>query len=58
VEITGYAVPCKNIAASFKDGQITRISQKHHPGWSRLYARVLSEGIVCEGDSVEFAIGF
>jgi hypothetical protein len=26
------------------------ISQKVHPGWSRLYARVLAEGIVYEGD--------
>src|SRR5215207_10928464 len=43
IEITGYAAPCDNIAASFADGAITRISQKLHPGWSRLYAKVLVE---------------
>src|SRR5262245_34944479 len=38
VEITGYAVPCTNISGSFVDGLSKRISQKLHPGWSRLYA--------------------
>ena len=52
IEITGYASPCNNIAASFADGKSTRISQKLHPGWSRLYARVLTEGEVREGDAV------
>jgi MOSC domain-containing protein YiiM len=52
IEITGYAAPCSNIIASFADGAITRISQKLHPGWSRLYARVLSEGEVQVGDVV------
>lgn len=28
------------------------MSQKLHPGWSRLYARVLSEGEVHPGDMV------
>ncbi len=53
IEITGYAVPCKTIAASFRQGSFTRISHKTHPGWSRLYARVLMEGTVYEGDPVE-----
>jgi MOSC domain-containing protein YiiM len=53
IEITGYAAPCTNIAASFAQQAITRISQKVHPGWSRLYARVLEEGTVREGDMVE-----
>jgi MOSC domain-containing protein YiiM len=52
VEITGYAVPCTNIIESFAGGAITRISQKVHPGWSRLYARVLAAGLVREGDAV------
>jgi MOSC domain-containing protein YiiM len=52
IEITGYAAPCSNIIASFADGAITRISQKLHPDWSRLYARVLSEGEVQVGDVV------
>jgi MOSC domain-containing protein YiiM len=53
IEITGYAAPCSNIAASFAGDEITRISQKLHPGWSRLYAKVLAEAEVREGDSVE-----
>ena len=52
IEITGYATPCSNIIASFADGAITRISQKLHPGWSRLYAKVLVEGEVRVGDAV------
>lgn len=57
IEITGYAAPCSNIAASFQAGQFKRISQKAHPGWSRLYARVLVEGIVRAGDSVAWDLG-
>lgn len=57
IEITGYAAPCTNIAGSFVDGAFTRISHKVHPGWSRLYARVLSEGTVHEGDPVEWDVG-
>jgi MOSC domain-containing protein YiiM len=53
VEITGYAAPCNNIAESFADGKSTRISQKLHPGWSRVYASVLEPGVVQEGDVVE-----
>jgi MOSC domain-containing protein YiiM len=52
IEITGYAAPCSTIADSFAGGEITRISQKLRPGWSRLYARVLAEAEVCEGDPV------
>ena len=52
VEITGYAAPCNNIAGSFADGLSKRISQKLHPGWSRLYARVLAEATVRAGDQV------
>jgi MOSC domain-containing protein YiiM len=53
IEITGYAAPCANIAGSFKDGTFKRIGQKANPGWSRLYARVLDQGTVFEGDPVE-----
>ena len=53
VEITKPAAPCKNIAESFLEGEFTRISAKLHPGWSRLYARVVAEGTVREGDTVE-----
>jgi len=53
LEITDYASPCSNIAESFADGAFKRISQKLHPGWSRLYARVIAEGTVQPGDPVE-----
>ena len=52
VEITGYAAPCDNIIESFAEGMFIRISQKLHPGWSRLYTRVLVAGTVREGDPV------
>lgn len=52
LEITGYASPCSNIAESFAEGAFKRMSQKLHPGWSRLYAKVLSEGVVQTGDRV------
>lgn len=52
LEITGYASPCSNIEESFHDGAFKRISQKLYPGWSRLYARVLSPGELHIGDSV------
>jgi MOSC domain-containing protein YiiM len=35
------------------DGEFVRISQKLHPGWSRVYARVLTEGEIHFGDHVE-----
>jgi MOSC domain-containing protein YiiM len=52
LELTNYTVPCKTIRASFAQSDFTRISQKLHPGWSRLYARVLEAGTVREGDAV------
>jgi MOSC domain-containing protein YiiM len=52
VEITGYASPCATIRPSFSDGNSNRISQKKHPGWSRVYARVGGEGEICVGDAV------
>lgn len=52
LEITGFATPCANIAESFENHSIKRISQKVHPGWSRLYTRVITEGMVQPGDIV------
>lgn len=50
--VTAYAAPCRNIAASFAGGEFGRVSQKAHPGWSRVYARVMEEGVVRVGDPV------
>lgn len=53
VRLTTYAAPCDNISRSFRDGDFMRISQTVHPGWSRLCARVLAQGIVRPGDEVD-----
>jgi MOSC domain-containing protein YiiM len=53
IEIADFTHPCKTIAASFTGGHFRRISQKLHPGWSRLYARVVTPGHVAVGDTVE-----
>jgi MOSC domain-containing protein YiiM len=53
LEIASFTNPCKTIKASFIDGEFIRIAQKFHPGWSRVYARVLSEGSIRSGDPVE-----
>ena len=51
-EITGFAHPCDNLRPYFTDEAFTRISQKLHPGWSRVYARVLRGGEIARGDAV------
>jgi MOSC domain-containing protein YiiM len=51
IELTSYTAPCDSIAASFADGDFTRISHKLHPGESRLYARVLRGGTLTPGQT-------
>lgn len=53
LEVTSYTSPCNTIPAYFVDGQYQRIAQKLHPGWSRVYARVLNEGQLRIGQKVE-----
>ncbi len=52
LEVTRYASPCHKIGQSFVGRNFMRISQKTHPGWSRLCARVLTGGVVRAGDEV------
>lgn len=52
LQITSFTTPCKTIAGSFVDRRFTRISQKTHPGSSRVYARVLREGRAESGNSI------
>ena len=52
VEISRFTTPCLNITASFVDGDYSRVSEKRHPGWSRVYARVLEPGVLRRGDFV------
>jgi MOSC domain-containing protein YiiM len=53
LEVASFTNPCKTIRASFIEGEFIRIAQKLHPGWSRVYARVLREGQIRFGDPVE-----
>ncbi|HEY0406579.1 MAG TPA: MOSC domain-containing protein [Pyrinomonadaceae bacterium] len=57
IEISSYTSPCKTIAASFTGGSFKRISHKLHPGWSRLYARVLRAGRIRAGQSIQIVSG-
>jgi MOSC domain-containing protein YiiM len=52
-QVTRYTAPCLNITASFRHRDYSRVSQKHHPGDSRVYARVLREGFLTSGDPVQ-----
>jgi MOSC domain-containing protein YiiM len=52
LEVTGYTTPCRTITGVFKNGDIARVSQKTHPGWSRVCARVLVEGLIRRDDPV------
>jgi MOSC domain-containing protein YiiM len=53
LEVASFTSPCKTIRESFIDGEFVRISQKLHPGWSRVYTRVIAEGEIHPGDPVE-----
>jgi MOSC domain-containing protein YiiM len=50
LEITRYTTPCFNIRPAFRGGDYSLVSQKRHPGRSRVYARVVSTGTVRRGD--------
>jgi MOSC domain-containing protein YiiM len=52
VEITDYTTPCKKIVHVFQGADFMRISQKKFPGQSRVYAKILVEAVVYEGDAV------
>jgi len=53
LEVASFTKPCKTIRDSFIDGKFVRISEKLYPGWSRVYARVLTEGEIHFGDPIE-----
>lgn len=52
-QVTSYTAPCLNITESFRDREYSRVSQKRHPGNSRVYARVLREGRLASADVVQ-----
>ena len=53
VQITRFTSPCETVRAAFLDGAYSRVSETRHPGWSRVYARVLVPGEIAAGDRVE-----
>lgn len=57
MEILSYTTPCRTIRKSFVGEKFTRLSQKHFPGWSRVYARVIREGLVRTGERVALTGG-
>jgi MOSC domain-containing protein YiiM len=52
LQVTRYTSPCVNITGAFAHGDFSRVSQKRHPGWSRVYTRVLRPGSIRAGDAV------
>ena len=54
LEISGPANPCDVIKGAFAGGKSGRISILLHPDDSRMYARVLREGIVRPNDPIRF----
>jgi MOSC domain-containing protein YiiM len=52
LEVSRYTSPCVNIKPLFIGGDYARVSQKRHPGWSRVYARVVTPGLIRERDPV------
>jgi MOSC domain-containing protein YiiM len=53
LHVTKYASPCYKINGSFARADSSRIAQTLHPGWSRVCARVIAEGLVRMADTVE-----
>lgn len=52
LEIASYTAPCATIGDCFRERKQNRISHKHNPGWSRLYAKVVVPGRISVGDPV------
>lgn len=53
IEVSSYTAPCHKNAQWFAGGDFNRMNHQLHPGCSRVYARVLEEGVVRDGDAVE-----
>lgn len=52
LEISQPTNPCRTIRHSFSDLRFGRLSMKVHPADSRMYARVVREGVVRPGDPI------
>ena len=53
VEVSSYTAPCYKNAQWFAGGDFNRMNHQTHPGCSRVYVRVLEEGVLRSGDAVE-----
>jgi len=53
LEVTRYTEPCKLIAESFIGRAFRRVDQDKNPGWSRVYAKVISGGTIRIGQRVK-----
>lgn len=53
LEVTDFTVPCNHLKPFFLQENISRVGQKTHPGWSRVYARVIQGGTIKVGDKFE-----
>ncbi len=58
LEISGPANPCDVIKGTFSGGKSGRISILLHPADSRMYARVLADGVVRPGDAIRVLPAF
>jgi MOSC domain-containing protein YiiM len=52
LEITRYTQPCNNLRPYFIAQDYSRVAHNQHPGWSRVYTRVLQGGKIQIGDPV------
>jgi MOSC domain-containing protein YiiM/GNAT superfamily N-acetyltransferase len=52
LEISQPTNPCRTIRHSFADLRFGRLAMKAHPADSRMYARVIAEGVVRPGDPI------
>jgi hypothetical protein len=52
LEVSEWAVPCKQIAGSFQDDDPSRLHAQRYPGRARAYTRVAQPGAVREGERI------
>ena len=57
VELTAWTLPCRQLTPYFVKGDFRRIDNARHPGWSRIYGAVLTDGDVRVGDRVRIVHG-
>ena len=51
LELSGWTEPCSNLKPFFIERNFRRIDVDRHPGDSRIYAKVIRDGVIRSGDS-------